>query len=479
MKTKISICIILGSLCFSTGCDSLLDVEPVSNITNANYWKAEGDVQGYLVGVYSDFRSLMNTTYYLEDRGDSFVVGLESGVSSAWQHNLTSSNAPEWINFYNVIHHCNLILKHAPAIAFADENNRNRILAEAHFLRAHVYYTLLRSWGAVPIVLEPTESDNRPLPARASAQDVMQQVLSDVEQALALFPETGYVDKTRASAPAAYALKADALLWKYKVLQGTETDLQGVIAAADNASPGLALETNFADIFDTGKKNGKEIIFALHFERDEKSDHYSSRLKPRDLFVNSAINKTALPYARSGARSAYAPSPKLEAVFSANANDQRKNISIITAIGPGNTVIGTFDNKMRGTAYSDDRYYENDLIVYRLAELILFKAEALAALNRPDEAVTELDKVRARAGIGAYTGANDKASVEKEILDERFREFYLELKRWPDLVRFHHAGTVDLYNEVPNIVGSVPLFFPIPQAQIDLNPNLVQTDGYE
>jgi hypothetical protein len=479
MKTKISICIIIGSLCFSTGCDSLLDVEPVSNITNANYWKAEGDVEGYLVGVYSDFRAVMNSTYYLEDRGDSFVVGLESGVSSAWQHNLTPTNAPNWIEFYNLIHHCNLILKHAPSIAFADEHDRDRILAETHFLRAHTYFTLLRSWGDVPLVLEPTESDNRPLPARASAADVMEQVLADIAQALALFPEPGFVDKTRASAPAAHALKADALLWKFKVLQGTEADLQGVITAVDNASPGLTLEGNFADIFDTNKKNGKEIIFALHFKRDEKSDHYSSRLKPRDLFVNSAVNKSALPYARSGARSAYAPSPKLETLLNTHANDQRKNASMITAIGSGNTVIGIFDNKMRGTAYSDDRYFENDLVIYRLSEMIIFKAEALAALNRPDEAITELDKVRARAGTGAYTGAKDKASVEKEILDERFREFYLELKRWPDLVRFHHAGTIDVYNEVPNIVGSVPVFFPIPQAQIDLNPNLVQTEGYE
>lgn len=55
----------------------------------------------------------------------------------------------------------------------------------------------------------------------------------------------------------------------------------------------------------------------------------------------------------------------------------------------------------------------------------------------------------------------------------------MELKRWPDLVRFHFGGTIDVYNEVPNLLGkNVPLFSPIPNTQIFLNPNLVQTDGY-
>lgn len=475
--TRLSI--FLSCLLWSAGCDQTLEVEPVSSITNANYWKAEGDVHGYLVGIYSDFRGLMNSTYYLEDRGDSFVVGMEAGVTSAWQHNLTPSNAPDWVSFYNIIHHCNLILKFGKDITFGRQADKDRAMAETYFLRAHTYFTLLRSWGDVPIVLGPTESDDRELPARSPAADVMTQILSDVEQALSLFPEDGFVDKSRASKPAAYALKADALLWKAKVLGGNDQDLENVIVAVDNAIPGLALEANFADVFDTQKKKGEEIILSLHFQRDEKSDHYSSRLKARDIFVNAAVNKADIPYARGGARSAYAPSPKLEALFDVNPNDKRKNASIIKAITADNSVIGVFDNKMRGTDYGDDRYFENDIVIYRLAELILFKAEALAALERIPEAITELEKIRERAGTGVYTGPTDKQAVEKEILDERFRELYLELKRWPDLVRFHYAGTINVYDEVPNLIGAVPLFFPIPRTQIDINPSLEQTDGYE
>ncbi|HLR00375.1 MAG TPA: RagB/SusD family nutrient uptake outer membrane protein, partial [Sphingobacterium sp.] len=143
------------------------------------------------------------------------------------------------------------------------------------------------------------------------------------------------------------------------------------------------------------------------------------------------------------------------------------------------SVIGIFDNKMRGSVNAGNRYYDSDIVIYRLAEMILFKAEALAALNRMDEAITELNKIRNRAQIGDYTGSTSKAAVEQAILQERFREFYLELKRWPDLVRFHAAGSIDIYDEVPNLNGkSVPLFSPIPQTEIDKNTSLSQTEGY-
>lgn len=468
--------IVAASLVIS--CQKLIDIKPESSITNANYWKAEGDVTGYLTGIYTSYRDELNTTFHLEDRGDEFSPGLESGMSTAWQQNLTPQNAPNWLGFYNVIHHCNLILKNAPGISFSQQATLNRILAQTKFIRAHIYFTLLRCWGDAPIVTEPTESAERDMPARSKQADVMQFILKDIEEAIGLFPEEGFRDKDMASKQAAYALKADVLLWKAKVLSGGNDDLAEAIAAADKAAAGLTLEEDFAKIFATDNRNGKEIIFSLHFMKDEKSDQYSRQLKPRDLFVQTAVNKADIAFAVSGARSQYAPSAKLEQAFLANANDKRMKASIIKAVDAANKILGVFDNKMRGTLHPDNRYYDNDMVVYRLAEMILFKAEALAALNRTGEAITELNKIRARAGIPNYSGPTDKKSVEKEILNERFRELYLELKRWPDLLRFHFGGTIDVRAEVENMNLTIPLFFPIPQAQIDINTNLTQTEGY-
>lgn len=478
MKKQFYIYTLISCLVVFTSCEKILDAPPVSSITNESYWKAEGDVTGYMTGINADFRNLMNTTLYFEDRSDVFVLGLEGATSTAWAQNLTSTNAPNWINFYNLIHHCNLVLKYAPTITTGTSANINRAIAQAYFIRAHTYFSMIRIWGDVPIVLEPTESAERELPARAPAAQVMTLILSDIEESLKKFPENGFVNKNRISKPAVYALKADALLWKNKVLSGTTQDLEGAITAADLAlASGVSLLSDFSKIHATDNRKNAEIIFSFYFLRDEKSDQYGSRLKPRDIFVASATNVALLPFAKNGARSVYAPSAKIQSLF-AN-NDVRKANSFIASTDAANNVTGVFDNKFRGTAYADDRYFENEIVVYRAAEMILFKAEALAALNRVGEAKTELDKIRVRAGIGSYNGAMDKTSFEKELLNERAREFWLELKRWPDLVRFHSGGTINIYNEVPNLLGkNIPLFSPIPNTQIFINPNLKQTDGY-
>ena len=144
-------------------------------------------------------------------------------------------------------------------------------------------------------------------------------------------------------------------------------------------------------------------------------------------------------------------------------------------------VLFTCQNKFRGTAYTKDRYYDNDIVVYRLADAHLLKAELLCYLGggNVNKAINLMNITRNRAGIGDYSGATDKNSVQRAILDERFLELCFELKRWPDLMRAHAAGTINIYDEVPNLNGkSTPLYFPITPTMRDYNENLTQTEGY-
>ncbi len=182
---------------------------------------------------------------------------------------------------------------------------------------------------------------------------------------------------------------------------------------------------------------GKEVIWTIHFEIYEKEAQYSQSLKPRDVFVEKAVNKDEIPYAKRWGSQYLCTKLFLIDLFFFMLIPlilEQKSLFIIAKDAGGNE-IGIFDNKMKGTKTEGDRTYDSDIIIYRLAEMYLFKAEAYAALNQTPQAIIELNKVRDRAKIGIYNGSTDKKVVEKEILNERARELYLERKRWPDLLR--------------------------------------------
>ncbi len=462
----------------------LLDVENPSSIYGTGFWKSKGEVYSYLTGVYTKFRSCCNSLEFFEARSDEFIGGLEGSGSNQWAQNLTALNGIDWGSYYDVIQHCNMIIKHIEKVEYADVNEKNDILAQTYSIRAYMYFSLVRLWGDVPLELKPTEGSEKELLPRSPKADVIDRVLKDIDTAIGLYSSDGWENgKSMASKRGAYALMADALLWKAKVLGGGQKDLEDVIEYAGLASEESSLEPDFKDIYAT--KNGQEVIWSIHFGYPEITGHYSHFLTLRDQFVKTAVNMEDIPYAISGTRSSYQPSPEIRAIFDKYKGDVRKVHAYIDAIDKEGTVLGVSQNKMVGTKTETNRIFDNDIILYRHAEMILFKAEALAALNRVPEAVIELNKVRNRAKIGDYEGPMDKLSVEKEILDERGREFWLENKRWPDLLRFHFDKVIDVYSVVPKLKERydveiiVPLYFAIPLSEMSLNHNLVQTEGYE
>lgn len=501
MKTPYKLFCALVLTGFFTGCADKLDLVPVSDITSSGFWQTEDDCKAYLTGIYDQLRdnyghdddgTTYNTTLYFEDRSDSFEPGDIGPVTEAWSQSLNASNAPDWNGWYNLIYHCNLLLKEIEDIPFREEAEKNQVKAEAHFLRAFAYFCLARIWGEVPLELAPIEGPDAELKARAPLEEVFAQINQDIEQSIGLFPESGFDDKNRASRPAALALKADVKMWTGKVLGGGEADFEAAIEAIDEiAAAGVTLLdgsdklANYRNLLSSSNRKNDEIVFSIFFDYQETNyrgdlyQMYATNLASWGINVQGADNYDELPVTEANrARAVYAPSEKLRDLLEAYPSDVRDEIVIIDAVDGGDTILTCF-NKFRGSVY-DDRYFDDDIIVYRWGGLLLLKAEALAALNRPAEAITELNKIRARAGAPAYSGALTKAAVEKAVLDERWRELVAELKRWPDLVRFHHGGTINIYDEVPNLNGKdgYPLYFPVHQSVLDNNEQLVQTEGY-
>jgi len=489
MKKYITVILTVIVLPFLNGCNDYLDVKPESSITSGSFWNSSDDCEAYLVGIYNRLRNtnILNTTLYSEDRGDSFQQGEIGPVTEAWAQSLDASTAPSWSGFYNLIYHINRLLTEVENISFSDQDEENQLKAETYALRALAYFQMAKVWGDVPIVLTPTDDANVELSARADVNDVFTQINSDITTALSLFPDDGYDDKNHISKPATYALLADVKMWTGKVLGGGDTDFETALDAIDKVeNSGVSLLDDYASIFSSTNKKNDEIIFSLYFDYAERYDMYAKTLCSWNINVTGAINYDDLPVGGTiggTPRHVYAPSEELKAAYAEYPEDVRTDVAMIDALivtEGDTTVLLTSENKFRGTVYTDDRYYDDDIIVYRLADIILLKAEALAALNRTSEAVSELNRIKERAGIPDYSGSTEKVAVEKEILNERWKELFLELKRYPDLVRFHYGGTINIYDQVPNLNGKdgYPLYFPVEQSVMDNNDLIEQTEGY-
>ncbi len=469
------------------GCKKILEVKSESSITEENYFKNEGDFEPYVTGIYTFMRSFANNITYGTERSEELIAGSNSRFGVAWSQIITpSSGAINYIDWYRAIGHCNLLLAKIENFPFSSEDSRKKIIAEALCLRAYFYFHLTRIIGDAPLMLQAVTDENVPLLARSSAADVMKQIQADLDAAIAgfksisTFAVTNYPSKYSFSYGAAQALKADTKLWSAKVSGGGDADLTAAIAAIDEVElSGVVLNADFKNVTGTRAATNKEDILAAYYQRDETGANYGLNALPFLSIVQGALNLDSIPYAQTSGngQGAYQISAKSKGLFT-NTNDKRIPFTWITERQNSGSKI-SWITKYPGSKYADDRISDNDIIIYRLADLLLMKAEAYAALDNTTLAIENLNKVRNRAGTGDYAGATDKVSVEKEILDERGRELFFENKRWYDLVRFHKGGTIDVYTYVPNLAGkTTPLFWPLNTTVLANNKLLEQTTGY-
>lgn len=482
----IGCCLLLAT----TGCDKLLESKTESSITDADYFQSENDFDPYVAGIYIFMRGsaktgpqsitgIANNLTYGTERSEELVSALNSRFTQAWTQNISpTSGAFDYTTWYKAIGNCNLLLAKIEHFNFTNEATKKRVMAEAYSLRAYFYFSLIRIIGDTPLMLQSISSENVPQLPRSPAKDVMAQIIADLDQALSLFPEKTIPSKYRFSYVSAQALKADAKLWSAKVLGGGTSDFNDAISALAEVekTAGLTLRTDFREV--TTTRANTEVVLAAYFNRDECGANYALNALPYQTGITGATNIDSLPYCitTSNGQGAYQISPASRALF-AN-GDKRIPFTWVTE-RQGTTLKISWITKLPGNKYADDRVSDNDIIVYRLGEIYLMEAEAYAGIGNTTKAIEYLNKTRVRAGIGNYTGATDKTSVEKEILDERGRELFFENKRWFDLVRFHKGGTIDVYTYVPNLVGkTTPLFWPLAANVMANNDQLQQTDGY-
>ena len=489
-----------------TSCNKTLETEPISSISGASFFKTENDIKGFNYGMYTLLRNETSfDTFALgELRGETVEQGLAGtgGYDAYYKNTLAPDNlapAITWAGYYKIVNAANLLIKYIPVTAFTSEVTRNDYLAQAYAMRAYVYFLMTRTWGDLPLRVEAIESVNLETIqiAKSPQSDIFSLIKADINKAVSLF-STNLIAGGRNlwSKPSANALKADIYLWTAKRMGGGTADLNTALDACNAVQTAdVSLLPVFANVFDYGavnagasagpNKGNKEVIMAVNYSfLDGTADNYyfNGYLPVTFTFAATADLVAKAAIGQLGGNNIWQPSALVRNQFTTD--DTRRNASFVEVynINP-TTLVKTFAAAaiVKGDGYvnSGVRYFADDIILYRYADVLLMKAEANNALTQ-DPSV-EINLVRQRAYGAAYSAHiftnGSQVTNDAAILQERLFELAYEGKRWFDLVRFGKA-----FDLVPSLQGKSTsqylLLSPINNTVIAAESKVTQNPGY-
>lgn len=474
-----------------SSCKKYLDKAPLDSINTANFYKTESDAITAINGAYQPLQwpKLYNMRIWTTDiwAGNSLVGagGGTDGIETQDISNFVTStdNAAAldiWRGPAPGILRCNLVLKNVPGMNI-NQNLKNRILGEAYFLRAHYYFILVRLFGDVPLITEPQTPEDNLRPSRTPKAQVYDLIVKDLLQAISLLPDrstyTG-TDIGRASKGAATGMLAKVYLTLGKY---TET----VTLCRQVTSYGYTLNSNYADNFTPATKNSGESLFEVQYsgktsfsfwDNENQASWVSTFTGPRNSdFVGGGYGWNQ---------------PTAEFVNQYEANDNRKDKTILYVGCP------SFDGKQYLASYSVTGYNLRKFLVpksvssdydtnpsnwpvLRYSDVLLMEAEASCELNNLADALVPLNKVRQRAGLPAINSLS-QTDLRDKIRKERRIELAFEGQRWFDLIRYDKGQYAQSFLQSIGKTNFAPkhLLLPVPQKEIDANPNLAQNAGY-
>lgn len=485
-RTKIFFAIGITIVSLSSCKKDFLDKKPESDLTTGNFYKSAIDAESGLTGAYNamaivnfyQYDNVMNT----DGRSDNCYVNGDNIPSEQPLENFsyTSSNGNiqrDWRELYNHISAANAVTDNVPNItdnAWANNNRKAQILGEARFLRAMSYYWLVTEWGDCPLILSVTNGGNY-YPSCSKASEVYAQIITDLKYADSVLPAIPYNKQPgRATSGAAEALLAktyaqmgdyaNCLIYCNKVI-GSNT---------------YSLVSDYKNLWGAANKNNSESIFAIQYDGATNGcwgtgmfSYISSDGWPkRNIGSYDLINA----FQQAGDNVRYKATFDWEianAAFNmpANAWDASEPIPF------ANKFPGGWD----GT---------NNVVIIRLADIILLAAEANNQLGNLADANILLNQIRTRVQLPNINPSTQK-DMALAILNERRLELVYECTRWNDLLRADANGYINLVALMNSQVNSYgqnlnynvnpdkhQFLFPIPLQDLQLNKNLTPAKGY-
>lgn len=507
--------VIIALLGFTaTSCKkSFIELAPKSQYTDANFYQTDQQFNSAVIAAYAPLRDVLvndyllsemrsdNTIYqgFLSNRGTAYTD--REKISDFMDASTDSYTAAEWQHCYKVISRANIVisrLKSATAVPAASATNYD---GQCKFLRALIYFKLVRLFGGVPLFLNEVKTPDDAFLPRSTEEEVYAQIIADAKDAIkeldipAKFPQTGVATKGSAT-----MLLAD--VYVYQKNWADAVTLLNTLPAM-----GYGLNANYADAFLPANKNSKESLFEIQFldgtATGSTPDPFLFYFLPRSTNT-SMVTSLSINNTTTGGWN----TPSQDLINDYEPGDNRLDASIGIVEGTYNSsnyftykavksIVGYTTPPAGEVAVPYIKKYEHtpaaitgsadDFPVYRYSEALLLLAEAQNELGQSP--LTALNAVRTRAGLPDITLA-DQTSLRTIIMHERRIELAFENKRWHDLVRSGTAvatmnafGTalktqIDYISPDSYMVTPNKLLYPIPDAEIGLNTSLTQNPGY-
>ena len=487
MKLKYNL-IAIALLGFSfSSCSDFLEQNPQTDLSENDFYKTADDILSAVNGAYSSLQEgdiYGNWYVFGEIPSDNTRNQLSGSVTTQNEFDQfyidtqNSMIANFWKAAYKVINRTNTILGRIDGIEINTEL-ANRYKLECKFIRALMYFNLVRVYGDVPLVLKEISISESYDILREPKENVYNQIIADLKEAQDLPVSYSTAEDGRATQGAAKALLANVYMTLHKYAEA-ETILAEIINSGRYSllenTPGSLNIDGYKNVFSPVNHNSKEGIFEIQFLKGGygEGSNYANNFAPE----NSGTNVVAV--GGTGGNNI----PEMDIYNAYEVGDLRRDFSMS---------LGYYDNRKNNEwvesryvcKFMDVPYQNNDASnnypVIRYADVILMYAEALNQNGKTAEACKYLNMTR-RRGFGYQTTetspvdlqTTDKAQFALMVEQERRVELAFENHRWFDLIRTGRA--VEVMRSKGFSLNETNLICPIPQKQIDVNPKLTQND---
>lgn len=507
MKNYSLMMALVAGLSLFASCSDWLEVYPQDDQVSDYYWTSKEEVDAVLNAGYVYMKDMVEPQLIpLGELRGSCIYSRSGNNLQSFRVKPTDKNICNWGAFYQVINVANSVLKNASTVLDRDETYDENVmrshLTEAYFLRALNYFYLVRNWRDVPLVLDPYETDEKTYQVAQSPEAVVvAQIKSDIRAALELGAAKEHYDqqwenKARATKWSLYALMADVCLW--------DEDYETAVSYCDmllNASSVYAprfltspSHASWFGMFNPGLST--ESIFELHWDYEEDQ-----------------LNNLPVLFDNVASGRLYEYTPRMLESFQLEYQYTQGNLLeavrtlyggyYVTSENATNAFVWKYMGSTVLTEKRTSEFYDPNFILYRMADVLLMKAEALILQGKDDlrwaEALDLINRVRSRSNLAALDWiVTDVSEIDllKAVFYERQMELAGEGKIWYDLLRFSRRNShqykevflldhvLDYNNQASGswlrsvLLNDDALFLPIWDKELDANTLLVQNPYY-